>query len=208
MADTDGTEDWKIYWRINLLFYTSFLAKGKFRCMWCDKEEISTSLLRSDFALSAVTCSAGHVPNLDPDNMLGVCFDCDAELVQRITERRQQCFEKGCRRSALVQKANVVRRLGKTAIVERYLALVDKHRVFECEVCYCEQITPEQYSELQTTDKCQHDPVQCRDCLRADLEGRINAGEWRSIKCPHQSCDEELTPRDVDKFVSSEVFRA
>ncbi|EXJ56045.1 hypothetical protein A1O7_08976, partial [Cladophialophora yegresii CBS 114405] len=63
-------------------------------------------------------------------------------------------------------------------------------------------------SELQTTDKCQHDPVQCRDCLRRDLEGRINAGDWRSIKCPHQGCNEVLTPRDVDKFVSPEIFRA
>jgi hypothetical protein len=119
MANSDGAEDWKIYWKVNVLFHTSFLAKGKFKCMWCDKEEISTSLMRSDFALSAVKCSGGHVPDFDPDSMLGVCVDCDVELVQRVTERRQQCFAKGCRRSALVQKESVIRRLGKIAIVEK-----------------------------------------------------------------------------------------
>ncbi len=119
MTSTDYTEDWKIYWKINLLFHTKFLAKGKFKCMWCDKEEISTSLLRSDFALSAVQCSAGHVPGFDPENMIGVCFDCDVELVQRVTERRQECFQKGCRRYALIQKEHVIQRLGKTPLVEK-----------------------------------------------------------------------------------------
>ena len=119
MADDENSEDWKIYWRINVLFHTAFLAKGKFTCMWCDKEEISTSLMRSDFALSAVKCSAGHVPGFDPENTIGVCFDCDAELVQRVTELRQKCFQKGCCRYALVHNEHVIRRLGKTPLVEK-----------------------------------------------------------------------------------------
>lgn len=85
---------------------------------------------------------------------------------------------------------------------------MDRHRVFDCEVCYSEEIAPEQYLELRPTSKCQHDPRQCRDCLRRDIEGRINAGEWRTIICPGPGCEEELTPRDVDKLVSPEVFRA
>ena len=93
-------------------------------------------------------------------------------------------------------------------MIRRYLSFVDKHRVFDCEVCYCEEIAPEQYSALQTTSKCQHDPGQCANCLKIAIEGRINAGEWRTISCPSQDCDEELTPRDVDKFVSPEVFKA
>ena len=119
MADADSGEHWKTYWRINVLFHTSFLAKATFKCMWCEKEEISTSLMRSDFALSVVKCSARHVPSFDPENMPGVCYDCDAELVQRVTERKQECFQKGCRRHAMVDRDAVVRRLGKTPLVER-----------------------------------------------------------------------------------------
>ncbi|KAJ9602751.1 E3 ubiquitin-protein ligase rnf14 [Cladophialophora chaetospira] len=225
MGDNEHLGDWKIYWKINVLFHATSLAKAELKCMWCDKEEISTSLMRSDFALSAVKCSAGHVPAVGADSMIGVCVDCDAELIQRVTERRQQCFQKGCRRYALVQKENVIRRLGQTKLAKeeasskvsnrkeaellrRYLVLVDQHRFFDCEVCYCEKIAPEQYPDLQTTSRCRHDPVQCRDCLRRDIEGRINAGDWRTIICPDQDCDEELAPRDVDKFVSPEIFKA
>ena len=119
MAETDDTEDWKIYWKINVLFHTSFLAKGSFKCMWCGREEISSSLMRSDFSLTAVKCSAGHIPRFDPENMLGVCIDCDAELVQRVTERTQECFWEGCRRYVLVDRDYVCRRLEKTPVVER-----------------------------------------------------------------------------------------
>ncbi len=98
--------------------------------------------------------------------------------------------------------------MGGTDLLRRYLSFIDKHRVFDCEVCYGEVIAPEHYPDLQATSKCQHDPGQCRGCLKRAIEGRINTGEWRTITCPSQHCDEELTPRDVDKFVSPEVFKA
>ena len=91
---------------------------------------------------------------------------------------------------------------------DRYLSLVDKHRSFDCEVCYTEEISPEQFSDLQATRRCQHDPTRCSGCLRREIEARINAGEWQTIQCPSQLCSEELTPRDVDKLVSPEVFKA
>ena len=87
--------------------------------MWCGREEISMTMMRSNFALSTIKCSAGHIPNLAPADMRGVCYGCDAELVQRVTERKQVCFEKECRRFALVDKTCVVERLGKTPLVER-----------------------------------------------------------------------------------------
>lgn len=123
MANSEETENWKIYWKTNVRFHTAFLAKGKVRCVWCNKEEISTSLMRSDFALSAAKCFAGHVPSFEREEMIGVCFDCDVELVQRVTERRQKCFQQGCCRYAIVDKEYVVRRLGKTPFVEKYAPL-------------------------------------------------------------------------------------
>jgi hypothetical protein len=96
----------------------------------------------------------------------------------------------------------------ETDCLWRYLALVNEHRVFDCAVCSSEQIAPEQYAKLQPTSKCQHDPDHCRDCLKRYIEGRIEGGEWRTIECPYPNCKEELTPRDVDEFVSPEVFRA
>ncbi len=119
MADSTDTENWQIYWKINVRFHTAFLAKGWFRCMWCGKEEISTSLMRSDFGRSATKCAAGHRVAFDPEQIISVCFDCDVELVHRVTERRQQCFEKGCCRYAIVDKDSVTRRLGKTPLAEK-----------------------------------------------------------------------------------------
>jgi hypothetical protein len=122
MADTSEIDDWKTYWRINVLFHTKFLAKGEFKCIICGKAEISTSVMRSDFALSAAKCAERHVPLFQPSNMVGLCFDCDSNAVQKITLREQECFREGCRRKVLVDRDAIVRRLvGKKvpAVVDR-----------------------------------------------------------------------------------------
>ena len=122
MNDGESIENWKTFWTINLLFHIPIGAKGLFKCLWCQKEEISTSVLQSNFSFTVVRCSAGHVPTSNSEESLGICLGCDADLVQKVTERKLECLEKGCRRAAMVDRDSVVAKLGKAPVMEKYVS--------------------------------------------------------------------------------------
>lgn len=66
--------------------------------------------MRSDFGLVAAQCSAKHQP-LIGEKFAGVCAECDVDLVQKISEKRQLCFQEDCKRFMLVDENAVKRRL-------------------------------------------------------------------------------------------------
>ncbi|KAH8702866.1 hypothetical protein GQ44DRAFT_778387 [Phaeosphaeriaceae sp. PMI808] len=205
---TDDFEVWKICWEVNMLFHTPNL-RGRYKCVFCKKEEESDRPSGSDFALVAARCDANHDPGaFEEGRRIGVCPLCEVDLLQNIAERKQVCFKDGCRRLMTVNKYRVKQRLGQKEITEQYLVLVHKYRFFKCNTCFCEISLddPDEWVRAPTS-KCEHDPTTCRDCLVMYIENAVRSNQWHSIKCPDEICGEKLDGRDVHEFAPPEVFR-
>lgn len=110
MANDDSFENWQTCWEVNVLFHTDFRVNQPYTCIWCKKDQDGTEHMRSDFSLVAAQCSAKHLPLIGAW-FSGVCAECDVDLVQKISERRQRCFQEGCKRFMLVDEKAVKRRL-------------------------------------------------------------------------------------------------
>jgi hypothetical protein len=214
MDDDDDFDAWKWCWEVNLAFQREESAIQQRTCVFCGiqftlpSESEDGITYASFFPFAAARCSVSHVWK---NSLLcpSVCLACDVDLVVRITQRKQQCWADGCRRALVVDTSVVRDQLKLTEDWEgnytKYLALVEKHRQFECIIC-CNDISLDSTSRTPT-EKCQHDPSVCQTCLLEYVSAEVTGGRWRSITCPDQLCKEKLTGRDVHLSATTEISK-
>jgi hypothetical protein len=121
--ESESFDNWKLCWDINTLFHLARYSGGSYKCLWCKKTrdvEVPGSSW-SWFLLIASYCPAKHVQDDsgERDIQPGVCPECEVDLVQRITERRQQCNVDGCRRYICVDEGVVQRTVGEHSITKK-----------------------------------------------------------------------------------------
>ncbi|KAF2674108.1 hypothetical protein BT63DRAFT_435271 [Microthyrium microscopicum] len=209
MAEEEAFENWKICHKVNIQFHQKQEVldqetSKKSRCIWCKNSEDMDGSLRSNFSSTVVQCLAEHKPT-DPWATL-TCPDCEVDLVQRISERKQECFAEGCRRLVQVDQWKVKQRLGPSELTDSYLRLLNKFAVISCEMCF-DDIPIEEITSHTATPQCQHDPTMCGDCLSRYVTHEIETGNWQCIKCPDRLCSQELKGRDIRDLVSIDVFK-
>jgi hypothetical protein len=204
MAD-DDFENWKLCFNINLTFQVLTKA-GTWGCLGCNSVNTSPDpSYRSNFPIIAASCPAGHNSRMNIE-AVGACPSCDQDLVLKISTRKQECFQEGCRR-LLVVKEEVVKKRVVRSVYEKYVSLLESHRQFECPVCMVEYPLSEAPAKPPSS-KCTHDPNVCADCVKAMLVAQIGGGRWEYIKCPSNTCEEELDGKDVQANTPVETFRA
>lgn len=126
MADDEEFETWKLCHEINIRSHIRCADRDlgsstSNQCMWCGNMEPLERTLIPDFA-SVASCLAGHDPKVDFFGWvtkISTCSECEVDLVQHITERKQECFFEGCRRMMLVDKHKVRLKLGDCDLVTK-----------------------------------------------------------------------------------------
>jgi hypothetical protein len=121
--DSDSFENWQLCWEVNTLFHRGTYDSDWFKCLWCKrvaKVEVPTSTW-SQFALAAASCSAAHIPNYSSAEGIqnGVCPECEVDLVEKITKRRQICWEDGCKRYMLVKSSVIQNAFEATLTIKK-----------------------------------------------------------------------------------------
>jgi hypothetical protein len=100
-----------------MLFHDFSASLRDTTCLWCKKAQKGGEGLSSMFALLAAECSAKHCGGRIWDRAVSTCEECDVELVHRITERKQLCYQDDCHRYMLVNVEEVRRRIEKRSPV-------------------------------------------------------------------------------------------
>jgi hypothetical protein len=111
MGDIDEFEAWKICWEVNMLpcIQLEVPVNQTCHCIFCKKAFCTASSAAdgagyvSIFAIVATRCTSGHEPYawVQSENG-GVCPSCDTDLVLKISQRKQTCWENDCRKFLLV----------------------------------------------------------------------------------------------------------
>jgi hypothetical protein len=95
--------------------------RGTWHCLNCYKYGHSEAKSWCIFFQMAIECPAGHIDKTD--KLAVICIECDEDILLRITERKQKCFQQGCGRLLAVNRKAVEKRLearGKHALLAEY----------------------------------------------------------------------------------------
>ncbi|KAF8847813.1 hypothetical protein BDZ45DRAFT_754513 [Acephala macrosclerotiorum] len=194
--DPDDFADWQLCWQANLLFHKRVTKSQK--CIVCSEaQDYANNTRRSSFWLDATRCLAGHRQATQIETQgtpcLGVCATCDQmymlDIVHEVELRERLESDK--------------------ALLENFLALLRKYRIYECAI-HCDEVAYNTNPFLALkppTTQCDHDRNACDACLKAALESAIRGGRLQDLVCPDPECKKPIPLEAIRSNISTDVFK-
>jgi len=197
-------DNWVLCWKIDLHFHRRTTYPSV--CLICAKTVGSGSYV-STFVQEATECRRHEqiFPDASGPEKKSICSFCNKDLLLNVTLRKQKCFSSDCGCFASVKEKIVRAKVDEEKLLEEYIALLEKYRVFHCGYCMDDESLNDA-PKTTPTSKCKHDISLCREGLEALLENKVNSGGWESIDCPDPSCKEVLTAGDVQRFATRQAY--
>ncbi|KAK4464178.1 hypothetical protein QBC42DRAFT_284738 [Cladorrhinum samala] len=59
---------------------------------------------------------------------------------------------------------------------------------------------------VKITEKCRHEVMICRECLKRWLQTSTESGDWRRLRCPHEVCEEVIGYDSVRRYAAAATF--
>ncbi|EDR12657.1 uncharacterized protein LACBIDRAFT_292698 [Laccaria bicolor S238N-H82] len=91
----------------------------------------------------------------------------------------------------------------KSAIAEKSSTAVK-----ECPICCSDDIPEYEYPRFPPTNRCQHEPIACRQCLAQHIEAQLfSQAMVLEINCPSHPCPEKLGYDEIKQWAAADCFK-